>query len=127
MGYASVLNLINLVICVVGAKMFGRTSAFVLLGVCACTLVVGASFFDDYSVEKVFNETDVNCTATAAVNCTYKLYNGTFTGLANTTWSQLTKLAADNAWADYDLVRGQLAIVNKSGAKPRVHLLRGNL
>jgi potassium/chloride transporter 9 len=30
-GYASLINVVNLVVCLFGAKLFGRTSVFVLL------------------------------------------------------------------------------------------------
>ncbi len=84
--YSSVVNTINMVVCIVGSKLFGRASTLVLMVVCICTLVTMGSFFTNnvYVQEFVYNAT-MDCIPptdnTSLPNCT-KVTNGTFTGLA---------------------------------------------
>lgn len=83
--YCSVLNLVNFVVCIFGAKIFGRASTFILAVVCACTLVTMASFFapNTYEHTYVYNATKDCIPPTDNVsmpNCT-KTVNGSFIGL----------------------------------------------
>ncbi len=100
--YSSVVNAVNMVVCIVGAKLFGRASTLVLTVVCTCTLVTIASFFtnDVYIQEFVYNAT-MDCippTDNASMpNCT-KVANGTFTGFA----ASSGEIIADNFFANLD-------------------------
>ena len=46
-SYSSLFNVLNLMVCLVGAKWFGRTTALILALVLACTGVTVASFFQN--------------------------------------------------------------------------------
>lgn len=48
--YCSILNIINLIICLIGASMFAKTTVFVLGTVCLCLTVSIFSFFYQGSI-----------------------------------------------------------------------------
>ena len=82
--YCTVLNLLNLSVCLIGAKMFGRTTVGIFTMVSICIFATMASFFSDYTYtdEYVFNMTDCKSTAHNGswINCT-QTSEGKFTGL----------------------------------------------
>ena len=83
--YASLLNTINMTVCIFGSKVFGKASTFILTVVCVCTAVTMVSFFEDvtYTATFVYNATSDCIPPTDNIslpNCT-KEVNGTFTGI----------------------------------------------
>lgn len=83
---SSCINLLNLVVCCVGSKLFGRASTLILGVVFVCTAVTVGSFFRDetYSHRFEYNKTDdcVPALDNASLpNCTH-YDNGEFTGFA---------------------------------------------
>ncbi len=85
---SSCLNIVSLLVCVVGARTFGRATALILAAVVACTVVTAASFFRDFEYEQdfVYNATSpAGCVPSpdnsSVVNCT-KVDHGVFVGVA---------------------------------------------
>lgn len=79
-AYASLCNALNLCVCLVGAKWFGRTSALILAMVVVCTLVTVASFFPDTDLVVTYTDPCRSPTNNSILpNCTVSV-NGTFTG-----------------------------------------------
>ena len=85
--YSTVLNVLNLILCLIGAELFGKVSLLILISVMCCTVGVGSSFFLDNTVLSQYNETDNNVTT---------LVNGTFIGLAANTLSGISELWKSN-------------------------------
>lgn len=104
--YASVVNLLNLTVCLVGSKMFGKTSAIVLAIVVACSVTTMGSFFADDGFEKtyVYNVTSDCVPPTDNVslpNCT-KAASGVFVGLAAASAASLGNIFSDNLMPKYE-------------------------
>ncbi len=101
-AYSSFFNLLNLIICLIGAKWFGRTSAFILASVVACTLVTLASFFPNKEILVQFEEACYEPTNHSIIeNCTETI-NGTFTGLAASSSSKVEELLISNMYPRYE-------------------------
>ena len=97
--YSTGINCINLFICLVGAKMFGRASSGIFLVVCACGLATMASFFSDseytYDYPYRLHECSLRGNYHNASSC--KEYaNGTFIGIAEITFAEMEKNLKDN-------------------------------
>ncbi|XP_059082779.1 solute carrier family 12 member 9-like [Tigriopus californicus] len=83
-AYSSLFNSINLFVCLIGSKLFGKTSALILSVVMICTVVTTASFFVnlDFHEDFVYNSTQDCIPPTDNIslpNCT-KTAQGTFMG-----------------------------------------------
>ena len=69
-SYSSLFNVLNLMVCLVGAKWFGRTTALILALVLACTGVTVASFFQNEKDIFTFEEACVEMTNQSIIpNC----------------------------------------------------------
>ena len=55
-AYSTLFNALNLLVCLVGAKWFGRTTAVILTSVLVCTFVTMGSFFQNEKLDIEFNE-----------------------------------------------------------------------
>ncbi|KAJ1528503.1 hypothetical protein ONE63_006910 [Megalurothrips usitatus] len=73
--YSTMLNILNLGVCLIGAGMFAKTSALILASVCICILSTVVSFFVKDPME--VSIPDIN---TLVQNATHHV-NGSFTGL----------------------------------------------
>eukprot|EP00095_Tigriopus_kingsejongensis_P002400 snap_masked-scaffold934_size79169-processed-gene-0.6 protein:Tk02400 transcript:snap_masked-scaffold934_size79169-processed-gene-0.6-mRNA-1 annotation:"solute carrier family 12 member 9" len=84
-GYCSALTVFNLMICLVGPKLFGRTSMAVLTVVVFCAVAVACSFCANVEVELQFNRSSCH-----DHNCSYEVVNASFHGLATgiSMWSE---------------------------------------
>ncbi len=104
--YASVVNCVNLLVCMFGSKLFGRTSAIVLSIVVACSGVAVVSFFADDVIHEsfVYNASAPNCAPpkdnTSMANCTM-VANGTFVGFAATDATNFEMIFGANLWPKF--------------------------
>ncbi|XP_026285624.1 solute carrier family 12 member 9 [Frankliniella occidentalis] len=73
--YCTVLNILNLGVCLIGAGMFAKTSAIILATVCVCILSTLVSFFVMDPMEVALPDSNH-----LVQNETFRI-NGTFTGL----------------------------------------------
>ena len=79
--YATIFNTLNLFICIFGSKVFGRTTAAILMAVVICTVATFGSFFQNAQIIQVYEDPCYDAmNKTKIVNCT-KIINGTFEGL----------------------------------------------
>jgi len=85
--YATVVNILNLMLCLIGAELFGKVSLLILVSVMCCTLGVGSSFFREDTFLIPYNETLDNVTT---------LVNGTFIGLSDNTLGGISDLWNSN-------------------------------
>ena len=110
-AYASIFNLLSLIVCITGAKAFGKASIFVFLAVCICALLTLISFFSPRVFEASFtvNSTvdcvnmviiDVQSQNTTLHNCTQTI-NGTFVGLSVSSPAKIAENLADNLMRSY--------------------------
>ncbi|XP_066251043.1 solute carrier family 12 member 9 [Euwallacea similis] len=74
--YSSILNLVNLIICLIGAAMFAKTTVFVLAIVCSCLALTFFTFF---------YEGDIQVPVPASNTLHPNVTNYTYTGLSFTT------------------------------------------
>ncbi len=101
-AYSSFFNALNLFICLVGSKWFGRTSALILTGVVACTIVTWASFLTNESVLVKFTEECYEPTNHSLIeNCT-ETVNGSFTGLAASSSKKVHRYFMSNLYPRYE-------------------------
>ena len=99
--YSSVFNTLNLCICLIGSKVFGRTSAAILTAVVTCTLVTTSSFFQNFKIIFSYEEPCYdNSSMTIIENCT-SVTNGTFIGLFQTNTKIMKKLLTENLYPHY--------------------------
>lgn len=73
--YCTILNIINLIICLIGAAMFAKTTVFVLAVVCGCLLIAYTSFFYQGEIQVPIPDSN-----TIVQNATHHI-NMTYTGL----------------------------------------------
>jgi len=93
MMYCSVFNIANMVLCLIGAELFGKFSLGILSLVSVCCLGVVASFFLDHSYNVPYNTTlDQNTTM---------VINGTFAGLTHSNWETISSLVSANLYPNY--------------------------
>ena len=100
-GYATIFNTLNLCICLIGSKVFGRTSAAILAAVIICAFGTLISFFQNAELHFIYEDfcyDTVN--KTILPNCTLTT-NGTFTGLFHTTTNTLHTLLESNFYPRY--------------------------
>ncbi|XP_050307192.1 solute carrier family 12 member 9 isoform X2 [Anthonomus grandis grandis] len=74
--YCSILNIANLIICLIGASMFAKTTVFVLAIVCICLAITFFSFFYQPTQEVPIPSINTLCP---------NITNFTYTGLNTTT------------------------------------------
>jgi len=94
--YSSGFNLLNLLLCIVGADLFGKTSLIILTLVVLCCSGVVSSFFLDTTYLDPYNVTMHNATS----NWT-EIVNATFTGLAGNSWEGIAELWQENLYPNY--------------------------
>ena len=69
-SYATLFNVFNLLVCLVGAKWFGRTTAVILASVLLCTCVTMGSFFQNETLVIGFDEPCIETTNQTVIdNC----------------------------------------------------------
>ncbi|XP_018336635.1 solute carrier family 12 member 9 isoform X2 [Agrilus planipennis] len=83
--YSTILNTLNLLICLIGASMFAKTTVLVLIIVIVCIGTTTVSFFIQYPMQVHLPDSN-----TLVQNITY----GNYTGLSSVTLS-------DNLWSNY--------------------------
>ncbi|TRY78351.1 hypothetical protein TCAL_01732 [Tigriopus californicus] len=86
----SLINGVNLLICMVGAHMFGRTSGVLLLVVVIATLLTIGSYVTPFAQDFQYNRT------VCETNCTPEVFNGSFSGLVSQPWSDIVELTNQN-------------------------------
>ena len=104
-AYATILNGFNLMICLVGAKWFGRTTAAILACVMACTMVTIGSFFQPHEMTFTFEEETCKLVKTSnqslVENCSQILTNGTFAGLSIISHQEMQSLFLSHLYPRY--------------------------
>lgn len=93
--FTSCINLINLLICLVGANVFGRTNVFLLFLVIGATMATIGSYVSPFSESFQYNRT------VCEGNCTQEIFNGTFSGLVSQPWSDIVELTHNNLMPDF--------------------------
>lgn len=86
--YSTGFNILNLLLCLVGAGLFGKISLFILLTLTTCILAVTASFFRDEQFQDSY----------AALN---NSHIGIFKGLSNNNHSGIEEMWKENWGASY--------------------------
>jgi hypothetical protein len=87
-GYSTAFNVLNLCVCLVGSRLFGKTSAIIFIAVTTCTALTLFSFASEVSFSEtfVYNATH-DCTPptdnVSLPNCT-KTETGEFVGFLET-------------------------------------------
>ena len=95
-AYATTFNGLNLLICIIGAKWFGRTTVLILSAVIGCTLITIISFFQNSQITVSFEEPCFEVLNNTIVeNCTH-VYNGSFTGILDTDSKTIGSLLMSN-------------------------------
>ena len=91
-AYATSFNVLNLLICLVGSKVFGKTAVLILTAVFGCILVTAGSFFQWNIFHITFEEPCFEpSNGTLIPNCTNHV-NATFTGIAATNAKKIEHL-----------------------------------
>lgn len=92
-AYGCGVLMVCLGISLIGSKAFGKASFVLFFAVVAITLSVSCGFFRNTQIVSQYNDTTVsNCT----VNCSYAMFNGTFSGLTYEHGVQIEELWYDN-------------------------------
>lgn len=94
--YCSVFNILNFLLCLVGAQLFGKLSLIILTIVSLCSGGVIYSFISDTAAYTTYNITVSNTTA----NWT-ELVNGTFVGLTRNSLAGIQELWLQNLYPQY--------------------------
>ena len=95
-AYATTFNGFNLLICIIGAKWFGRTTVLILAAVIGCTTMTLISFFQHVLLIVPFEEPCYEISnSTFIENCT-NVYNGTFIGVFDTDTKTVGNLLMTN-------------------------------
>ena len=92
--YCSIFNLANFVLCLIGAELFGKVSALILVLVFCCCLAVISSFFRDTSLVFPY---------TMSINNATMSINGTFHGLAANNLDGVYDLISNNLYPNYSM------------------------
>ena len=104
-GYASAFNIINLIVCVTGAKSFGGATVFIFLAVCIAGLLTEISFLvPSYMTKEFVFNSSAYCefsNDTMSLNCT-RTVNGTFTGLGDSSPEIVLANLKENLEPSYD-------------------------
>ncbi|CAB4068713.1 SLC12A9 [Lepeophtheirus salmonis] len=108
--YSTSINSLNLFICLVGSKFFGKTSVLIFFMVLVCVLMTSVSFFLDYTITEdfIFNATDpLKCVQPSkndtnqTPNCTLTS-TGKFTGIGSWNETILVQNFYDNLYPKYE-------------------------
>ena len=104
--YSSLFNSLNLGVCLVGSKLFGKTTSIVFVVVIACTMMTSVSFFldNEYEVNFIYNATHDCIPPTDNVsepNCT-KSATGQFVGFAATDAATVGNFFTDNLYPKFE-------------------------
>jgi len=98
--YSSCFNIFNMLLCLVGAELFGKASFLVLAIVTICSAGVGTSFFLDDSYSANFTES-----YNETVNGTIVMKNVTvvaeFIGITANSWEGLHETFINNLYPNY--------------------------
>ncbi|XP_014258498.1 solute carrier family 12 member 9 isoform X2 [Cimex lectularius] len=90
-GYSSVLNLLNLLVCLIGAGMFAKISVIIFIIVCISLASVIVSFVMTGPMEIAIPDVNID-------NSTSHMVNATYTGLS---WQTLNNNLYQNYTRDY--------------------------
>lgn len=97
-AYATAFNGLNLVICLIGSKWFGRTTVLILSAVVACMLVTSGSFFQYEKLHITFEDQCFEPSNQSLIeNCT-EIHNGSFIGLSKTSIGKLRSMMLSNLY-----------------------------
>lgn len=95
-AYATGFNFLNLLICLIGSKWFGRTTVLILAIVVSCMLVTMGCFFQYENLDISFEEPCYELSnQTVIENCT-KVENASFVGLSKSSPEKIGELLTSN-------------------------------
>ncbi len=95
---SSASNLISLLICLLGANIFGAVSAFVLAGIIAVLAELTYNFWA--SPEWIIHTFNVTTEPHCSVNCSYQIVNGSFQSIYYLGMDGVRENLADNFYSD---------------------------
>ena len=95
-AYGTTFNGLNLLVCAIGAKWFGRTTVLILSAVIGCTFVTFVSFFQDIKMVISYQEQCFELSNNSFIEDCTNTFNGSFIGIIDTDTDTIGSLLTSN-------------------------------